>query len=95
MLDASSAFAADHTLIDGMIAVAINVCDFAIFQMHFDAATAGAHVTGCGFNFVPVFGRCVDLRLGEDSHRVTIAKQFKAHYGPYFCSMWSQLLAIF
>ena len=87
LLDASSALAANDAFIHRVIAVAINVYDFAIFQMHFDAATTGTHVTGGGFNLVPIFRAGVDLRFGEDSHSATIAKQFIAHYGPYFCSI--------
>ena len=95
LLDASSTFAADDTLVYGVIAVPINVSNFAIFQMHFDATTASAHVTSGRFNLVPIFRRSVDLRLWEDSHGMTIAKLTNSHYGPYFYRVWSQHLAIF
>ena len=93
LLDAGCTFAANHTLVHRVIAVAIDICNFAIFQMHFDAATACTHVTRGGLNFVPIFRRSVDFRLGEDSHQTTIAKQFEAHYGPYFSSLLGQPLA--
>ena len=67
LLDAGSALAADHTLVHGVIAVAINVNHLAIFKMHFDAAAACAHIASRGFNLVPIFGAGVDLRFGQDS----------------------------
>lgn len=54
LLDARSALAADDTLVHWMIAVTIDVDNLSIFQMHFDAAAAGAHVTGGGFDLVPI-----------------------------------------
>jgi hypothetical protein len=93
LLNACRTLAADYTFVDGMITIAINVSDFAIFQMNLYAAATGAHVTCGGFNLVPIFGRRVDLRLGEDSHVATIAKHRDAHYGPYSSSVLGQLLA--
>ena len=94
LLDACGALAADYTLVHRVITVAINISHLAIFEMHFDAAAASAHIAGCGFNLVPIFGAGVDLRLGKDSHVQTIANHMWFHYGPYLVRMWSQLLAI-
>src|SRR6185369_9250987 len=40
--DAGGAFAAQHALVDRMIAVAVDVADAAVLQMHADAAAARA-----------------------------------------------------
>ena len=50
--DAGRALAAQHALVDRMIAVAVDVADLAVLQVHPNAATAGAHVTGGGLDFV-------------------------------------------
>ncbi len=44
--DAGRALGAHHAAVHGVIAVALDVADAAILEMHFDAATAGAHVAG-------------------------------------------------
>ena len=93
LFDASSALAADYTLVHWVIAIAININNLAIFEMHFDAAATGAHITRGGFNLIPIFGAGVNLRLGKDSHVQTIANHMWFHYGPYLVRMWSQLLA--
>lgn len=36
-----------------MVGVTVNVADLTIAQMNADAAAAGAHVAGGGFNFGP------------------------------------------
>jgi hypothetical protein len=81
LLDASGTLAADDAFVDRVIAVAININNLAVFQMHFDAATAGAHVTCGGFDFVPVFGRCVDLRL-NGGHVERLAKEWSLSHSP-------------
>src|SRR5262249_39743738 len=45
------ALAAEHTLVHGMVAVALDIADPPILQMNLDAAAAGA----------PIAGRAVDL----------------------------------
>ena len=49
--DAGRALRTDHTLIKGMIGIALNVTDFAVAQMHIDATTACTHVTGGVLDF--------------------------------------------
>jgi hypothetical protein len=44
--DAGRALGAEHALIDRMIAVALDVTDLAVLDVHIDAATAGAHIAG-------------------------------------------------
>ena len=94
LLDARRTLAADDPLVHRVVAITIDVSHLAIFEMHFDSATASAHIASGGFNLVPIFGAGVDLRLGEDSHAETIANHRLFHYGPYFCHLWSQCLAI-
>src|SRR5207302_6685618 len=50
--DAGGALAADHPAVDRVIAVAVDVADAAILQVHPDAAAAGAHVAGGGLDLV-------------------------------------------
>src|SRR5437763_16196830 len=50
--DAGRALAADYPPIDRVVAVAVDVADPAVLQMHPDAAAAGAHVTGGGLDLV-------------------------------------------
>ena len=95
LLDACCTLAADYAFVHWVIAVAINISNLAIFQMHFDAATAGAHVASGCFDLVPIFGAGVDLWLGEDSHKETLAKHCEAHYGPYYSCLLGQHLASF
>ena len=53
--DASSTFAANDTLVDRVVTIAFNVLDRPVFEVDFDAATTGAHVTCGGFDLVPGF----------------------------------------
>ena len=50
--DAGRALAADHALVDRVVAVAVDVADPAVLQMDPDAAAAGAHVAGGGLDLV-------------------------------------------
>ena len=50
--DAGGTLAAQHALVDRMIAVALDVADLAVFQVDLDPATAGAHVAGRGLDLV-------------------------------------------
>ncbi len=59
--DAGRPFGAQHALVDRMIAVAFDVADGAVAQMHVDAAPAGAHVAGRGLNLVADRRRGVDV----------------------------------
>ena len=66
--DPGRAFGAEHTLVDRVIAVALDIGDFlfavgARLQMYVDPAAAGAHVAGGLFDFVRDMGREVDCRL--------------------------------
>jgi hypothetical protein len=45
-------FAAENTLIDGMIGVAVDVTDFPVTQMHTYAASARTHIAGGSFDDV-------------------------------------------
>ena len=56
LLYASCTLATDDTLIDRVIAIAVNVNNSTILQMHFDAATTSTHVTGGSFHLVPSLG---------------------------------------
>ncbi|KGD38802.1 hypothetical protein DO70_6472 [Burkholderia pseudomallei] len=49
--DARCAFRADHALVQRMVGVAVDVADFAVAQMHADAAAACAHVAGRRLHF--------------------------------------------
>ena len=50
--DAGRALAAQHALVHGMVAVALDVADLAVLQVHANAAAAGAHVAGGGLDLV-------------------------------------------
>ena len=63
LLEARSTFAANDAFVDGVIAVAINICHATIFEMNFNAATAGAHVTCGGFDFIPGLDLGIDCWL--------------------------------
>ena len=52
--DPRSTLGADHALVQRMLGIALDVADFAVFQMHADAAAASAHIAGG----VPGFGDC-------------------------------------
>ena len=50
--DARRAFTAQNTLVYGVVGVALDVAHFTIFQVNFNAATAGAHIACGRFNLV-------------------------------------------
>ena len=50
--DPGRALAAQHALVDGVVAVAVDVADPPVLQVHADAAAAGAHVAGRGLDLV-------------------------------------------
>ena len=64
--DAGGALAADHAAVDRVIAVALDVADAAVLEMHFDPAAAGAHVTGRTLHFVGDPGRSIDQLAGRE-----------------------------
>ncbi len=67
LFDACSTLAADHAFVDGVIAVAINIGDGAIFEIDFNATATRAHIACGGFNLIPCFRRKGDNRLrGHD-----------------------------
>ena len=70
--DAGRALAAQHALVDGMVAVALDVADLAVLEEHADAAAAGAHVAGGGLDLVGRVDRQVrvDVGLGGDGQRL-------------------------
>src|SRR3569833_2658669 len=50
--DAGGTLGADHAAVDRVVAVAVDVTDAAVLEMHPDAAPAGAHVAGGGLDLV-------------------------------------------
>ena len=71
--DAGRALAAQHALVHGMVAVALDVADLAVLEEHADAAAAGAHVAGGGLDLVGRRHREGDLglaRLREGLHQL-------------------------
>ena len=61
--DPGRALGAENTFVDRVIAVAFDVADGAVLQMHLDAAAARAHVAGGALDLVVDLGRGVDLRV--------------------------------
>jgi len=61
--DAGRALAAQHTLVHRMIAIALDVFDCSVLEIHLDATAAGAHVTGGRFDLIPGFQVEVDFGL--------------------------------
>ncbi len=61
--DAGGALGAQHALVHRVIAVALDVADAAVLQMHLDAAAAGAHVAGRGGDLVVHHRRQIDRLL--------------------------------
>ena len=49
--DPRRTFRADHTLVERMVGIAVDIAHFAVAQMHADAAAARTHVAGRGFDF--------------------------------------------
>ncbi len=73
--DAGRALAADHAAVDRMIAIAVDVADAAVLQVHADAAAARAHIAGGGLDLV---GRGLGQRNSRflKSHCATL-RQFR------------------
>ena len=63
--DAGRALAAQHALVHGVVAVALDVADLAVLEEHADAAAAGAHVAGGGLDLVGRRHRDIDLGLAH------------------------------
>ena len=61
--DAGASLAAQHTLVDRVILIALDIADFTFAQVDLDAASAGAHITGGGLGFVTDYGRQIDAFL--------------------------------
>ncbi len=77
--DAGSALGAEHAAVHGVVAVALDVADAAILEMHFDAATAGAHVAGGASDPVPRGMGCSRFHLRHSwasLSRTAIRRQF-------------------
>lgn len=55
--DPGTSFAADHALIDGMIAIPSDIADLALCEMHVDAATACAHIASGLAHLIADVGR--------------------------------------
>src|SRR4029077_504212 len=49
--DAARTLGADHTLVQRMLGVAVDVTQRAVFKVYADAAAARAHIAGRGFDF--------------------------------------------
>ncbi len=58
--DPGRALGAEHAAVDRVVAVALDVADLAVPEMHLDAAAAGAHVAGRGLDLVGDRRRRVD-----------------------------------
>ena len=63
--DPGRALAAQHALVDRVVAVALDVANLAVLQVHLDAATAGAHVAGRGLDLVVHRRRQIDCRFSR------------------------------
>ena len=61
--DPRRAFGTEHALVDRVIAVAFDVGDLTVLQMHIDPAAAGAHVAGGLFDLVRDMGGQVECGL--------------------------------
>ena len=58
--DTGRTFGTQHPLIDWVIAIALDIPDLAIAQMHIDATAAGTHIAGRLANLVADLWRCID-----------------------------------
>ena len=65
LLDTGSTLAADHALVHRMIAIAFDIANGSVFEIDFDPAAAGAHVTGGRFRLVPCFRRASERRFSR------------------------------
>jgi hypothetical protein len=63
--DPGGALGAEHALVYWMVAIALDIADPAILQMHLDPAAAGAHVAGRAFDLVGYGAGELDLFLGR------------------------------
>jgi hypothetical protein len=79
LFNARSTLAADNAFVYRVVAVAIDIGHLAIFQVNFNAATTRAHIACGSFNFVPVFGRSVDLWL---NHTNRLIEELSLAYSP-------------
>ena len=50
--DPGGTLGTQNTLVDRMVAIAFDVADLAVLQVHIDTATAGAHVAGGLADFI-------------------------------------------
>ena len=60
---AGRSFGAQNTLVDRVVAIALDIANFAAAQMNVDAAPTGAHVASCFFYLITNFWRRVDKRF--------------------------------
>src|SRR5690349_774384 len=74
--DARGALAADHPLVHRVVAIALDIFDRAVFQIDFDAATAGTHVARGRLDLVPGLERGVDLGFGHSRHGTTFRPKY-------------------
>jgi hypothetical protein len=63
----SGAFAADHSAVDWVLAVALNVADLSVLEVNVKAASAGTHLPGGAANLVGNNGRGI--------HAVTLLRR--------------------
>ncbi len=63
--DTGRALGAQDAVVDRVVAVALDVADPAVLEVHFDAAAAGAHVAGGGLDLVRDRRRGVDRLASE------------------------------
>ena len=73
--DPRCTLAAQHTLVDRVIPVALDVPDLTIFQVDLDPATAGAHVAGGCLDFITRAGVQFNNWLVE----VFLFRRFQTH----------------
>jgi len=66
--DASATLAAKDTLIHGMVAIAFDIADLAVLDMHIDATATGAHIAGRLGD--PVADRAVQIVWARRSARI-------------------------
>ena len=77
--NAGRSFGAKHPLIDRMITIPLDVANFAVAQMHIDAAATGAHVARRSFNFVTNFWRHVYKRCRTHRYFLKLIKLSLQH----------------
>ena len=80
--DTARALGTEHALVDRMVAIALDIADPALFQMHIDAAAAGAHIAGGLADFVRNRGRGVNLRLNSHLPPLRLTVNLDGSFSP-------------